>query len=151
MHRCGQAVRVAWHAVCRASFVRPADATWDVPVIGGAHTDYVVRGPRLPTKNLGVQGAAFHEFPGGKGFNQAVAAARLEARISRKVERACSRNDGVLLRSATARMAIARKREPDAIAKGEPFNTRPDCVDSACAVMVWHRRLRQRPTHQAAA
>lgn len=51
----------------------------DVIVVGGANTDYTVRGPRLPTGNAEVQGSEFLEAPGGKGANQAVAAARLGA------------------------------------------------------------------------
>jgi ribokinase len=54
----------------------------DVVVVGGAYTDYVARGPRLPGKGEDVRGDVFHEFPGGKGFNQAVAAARLGARVA---------------------------------------------------------------------
>lgn len=52
----------------------------DVIVVGGANTDYTVRGPRLPRRNDEVQGSEFLEASGGKGLNQAVAAARLGAR-----------------------------------------------------------------------
>ena len=55
---------------------------WEVVVVGGAYTDYVARGPRLPGKGEDVRGDIFHELPGGKGFNQAVAAARLGARVA---------------------------------------------------------------------
>ena len=51
-----------------------------VIVLGGANTDYTVRGPRLPTrKESEVQGREFLEAPGGKGLNQAIAATRLGA------------------------------------------------------------------------
>jgi ribokinase len=53
-----------------------------VVVGGGAYTDFVARGPRLPARGHNVQADIFREFPGGKGFNQAVAAARLGARVA---------------------------------------------------------------------
>ena len=52
---------------------------WDIVVVGGANFDYLVRGPRLPAPGDTVQGKEFQEAPGGKGANQAVAAARLGA------------------------------------------------------------------------
>ncbi len=55
---------------------------WDVVVVGGANTDYLVRGPRLPGPGETAQGDEFQEAPGGKGANQAVAAARLGARVA---------------------------------------------------------------------
>ena len=42
----------------------------------------VVRTERLPAPGETVIGGEFHTFPGGKGANQAVAAARLGARVS---------------------------------------------------------------------
>ncbi len=53
---------------------------WDIVVVGGAYTDYVVRGPELPTPGETARGKEFLILPGGKGANQAVAAARLGAR-----------------------------------------------------------------------
>lgn len=50
---------------------------WDIVVVGGAYTDYVVRGPELPTPGETVRGKEFLILPGGKGANTAVAAARL--------------------------------------------------------------------------
>lgn len=55
---------------------------FDVVVIGGANTDFLVRGPQLPKPNSTVEGEAFQQAPGGKGANQAVAAARLGARVA---------------------------------------------------------------------
>lgn len=46
-------------------------------VLGSVNTDFVVRGPSLPRPGETVLGGAFFEAPGGKGANQAVAAARL--------------------------------------------------------------------------
>ncbi len=47
----------------------------DVVVVGGANTDFLVRGPSLPKPGSTVEGDEFQTAPGGKGANQAVAAA----------------------------------------------------------------------------
>ncbi|MBX6312675.1 MAG: ribokinase [Isosphaeraceae bacterium] len=51
-------------------------------VVGGINSDYLVRGPRLPSPGENLEGDRFLETPGGKGANQAVAAARLGARVA---------------------------------------------------------------------
>lgn len=55
---------------------------WDVVVVGGANTDYLVRGDKLPQPGETVDGEEFLSAGGGKGANQAVAAARLGARVA---------------------------------------------------------------------
>jgi ribokinase len=60
----------------------PQRADWDVVVVGGVNTDYIVRGPKLPKPGQTITGEEFHRLPGGKGANQAVAAARLGARVA---------------------------------------------------------------------
>jgi ribokinase len=55
---------------------------WDVVVIGGANTDYLVQGPSLPRPGETIDGETFQTAPGGKGANQALAAARLGARVA---------------------------------------------------------------------
>ncbi|MGQ0550628.1 MAG: ribokinase [Armatimonadota bacterium] len=52
-----------------------------VTVVGSLNTDLVVKAPRLPEVGETVPGGTFATFPGGKGANQAVAAARLRARV----------------------------------------------------------------------
>lgn len=47
-----------------------------VIVVGSVNTDLVIRGPRLPRPGETVLGGTFFQAPGGKGANQAVAAAR---------------------------------------------------------------------------
>lgn len=58
---------------------RHADPT--LVVVGSANTDLVVRCPRIPEPGETVLGGGFLQASGGKGANQAVAAARLGARV----------------------------------------------------------------------
>ncbi len=51
-------------------------------VLGSANTDLVIRAPRLPRPGETVLGGEFFQAAGGKGANQAVAAARLGARVT---------------------------------------------------------------------
>ncbi|GIV87888.1 MAG: ribokinase [Chloroflexus sp.] len=50
-------------------------------VVGSLNMDLVVRAPRHPQPGETLIGSDFQIFPGGKGANQAVAAARLGARV----------------------------------------------------------------------
>src|SRR5687768_5448998 len=52
-----------------------------VLVIGSSNTDLVCRAPALPRPGETVRGSTFTVFPGGKGANQAVAAARAGAAV----------------------------------------------------------------------
>ncbi len=51
-----------------------------IVVLGSSNTDLVIRGPRLPKPGETVLGGAFYRAAGGKGANQAVAAARASDR-----------------------------------------------------------------------
>ncbi len=53
-----------------------------IVVVGSINRDLVARVPQLPRPGETVLGTAFHEVPGGKGANQAVAAARLGADVT---------------------------------------------------------------------
>ncbi|MBC3346123.1 MULTISPECIES: ribokinase [Pseudomonas] len=53
-----------------------------VVVIGSLNMDLVTRAPRLPKGGETLMGQSFCTIPGGKGANQAVAAARLGAKVS---------------------------------------------------------------------
>jgi len=51
-------------------------------VVGSLNMDLVIRAPRIPQPGETIIGSAFHTVPGGKGANQAVAAARLGAQVA---------------------------------------------------------------------
>ena len=50
-------------------------------VVGSCNTDLVVQAPKLPRPGESVLGGVFAKFQGGKGANQAVAAARMGAEV----------------------------------------------------------------------
>lgn len=53
-----------------------------IVVVGSVNLDIVAVADRLPTPGETVTGAQMHRYPGGKGANQALAAARLGAAVS---------------------------------------------------------------------
>ncbi len=53
-----------------------------VVVVGSANVDLVATSPRHPRPGETLIGSGFHEYPGGKGLNQAVAAVRAGARTA---------------------------------------------------------------------
>ena len=52
-----------------------------IVVVGSINMDLVVRAPRHPEPGETILGSSFQTFPGGKGANQAVAAARLGGHV----------------------------------------------------------------------
>ena len=54
----------------------------DLTVIGSINVDLIARVERLPRPGETVSAFQFVRAPGGKGANQAVAAARLGARVT---------------------------------------------------------------------
>ena len=61
---------------------RAAAEPIDVLVVGSANLDLVAGAPRIPAPGETVLGTSFAEHAGGKGLNQAVAAARAGARVA---------------------------------------------------------------------
>ena len=60
----------------------PPDSPPRLTVVGSVNLDLVARCERLPRPGETVTGATFARHPGGKGANQAVAAARLGATVT---------------------------------------------------------------------
>ncbi|MEM1332929.1 MAG: PfkB family carbohydrate kinase, partial [Actinomycetota bacterium] len=58
------------------------DVVVDVVVVGSLNLDLVVRADRHPEPGETVTGEHYAEHPGGKGLNQAVAAARAGASVA---------------------------------------------------------------------
>lgn len=54
----------------------------NIVVVGSLNMDLVVRAAHFASPGQTLTGSEFHTFPGGKGANQAVAAARLGAKVS---------------------------------------------------------------------
>jgi ribokinase len=54
----------------------------DILVVGSLNADLVVRAPRFPQPGETISGEDLQVIPGGKGANQAVAAARLSASVA---------------------------------------------------------------------
>jgi ribokinase len=55
---------------------------FDVAVVGSSNLDLVVTVPRHPVPGETLLGGSYDEYPGGKGLNQAVAAARAGGRCA---------------------------------------------------------------------
>lgn len=77
----------------------------NVVVVGSLNMDLVVRTPHLPKPGETVVAHSFARFPGGKGANQAVAAARMGARVA-MVGRVGSDPFGAALRDVLAAEGI---------------------------------------------
>jgi ribokinase len=72
-----------------------------VVVVGSLNADLVVRTPRFPAPGETVTGTDFAVHPGGKGANQAVAAARLGGRVA-MIGRVGNDDQGRMLRMSLA-------------------------------------------------
>ena len=75
----------------------------ELVVVGSLNMDFVVTVENLPIPGETVLGSKFQMIPGGKGANQAVAVARLQARF-----------DGLVgsVRAIRPRLAASRSASP---------------------------------------
>ena len=63
--------------------MNPTPANYpQILVIGSMNMDLVLRSQHFPKPGESIQGGDLHQIPGGKGANQAVAAARLGAKVT---------------------------------------------------------------------
>jgi ribokinase len=76
-----------------------------IVVVGSLNADLVVRTPRFPVPGETITGTDFAVFPGGKGANQAVAAARLGGRVA-MIGRVGRDDQGRTLRSSLAAAGV---------------------------------------------
>ena len=67
--------------ICAPSLHNRADMTVELTVVGSINLDFVARVGQLPRPGETVAAHHFLRDPGGKGANQAVAAARLDAKV----------------------------------------------------------------------
>ena len=72
----------------------------NILVVGSSNSDLVLSCSRLPKPGETLLGGAFHRFHGGKGANQAVAAARAGAHVTL----VAARGDDEFGRSAAANL-----------------------------------------------
>lgn len=90
----------------------------NILVVGSLNADLVVRVPRFPQPGETLSGEDLHVIPGGKGANQAVAAARLGANVS-MLGRVGSDNFGdFLLNNLQANAVDAHLVQRDAASTG---------------------------------
>src|SRR5512138_41276 len=74
-----------FYAVCAASCLRSAERSMPSPsvlVVGSLNIDYIASVPRFPAAGETVAATGLIQRFGGKGANQAIAAARQGARVS---------------------------------------------------------------------
>ena len=114
-HRCcsGRSSCCDRRAVGAAVTDRPR--TFDVCVVGSSNLDLVVTAPRHPLPGETLLGTAYHEYPGGKGLNQVVAATRAGAACGVRVGARRRRRR----RPAGRRRSTARASTP-ALCSGSP-------------------------------
>ncbi len=80
MKRTGDKAAIAEH-VYREGKSKASVPNVKIIVVGSSNTDLVVKSPRIPVVGETILGGDFIMVAGGKGANQAVAAARLGARV----------------------------------------------------------------------
>ncbi|MEP7044292.1 MAG: PfkB family carbohydrate kinase, partial [Dokdonella sp.] len=110
-----------------------SDARDSILVAGSANLDFVVRAPHIPAPGETVLGGEFATYPGGKGANQAVAAARAGANTQMLVALGDDAHAAPIeasLRDAGVQLAIVR----DERATGAAFIVVADNGENAITV-----------------
>lgn len=109
---------------------------FDVVVVGSLNLDLVARTPRLPGPGETVSGTSYDEFPGGKGLNQAVAAARAGAAVA-MVGAVGSDHAGALLREVALAEGIdvSHVTTVDDIATGRAMISVDDRAENSIIVI----------------
>src|SRR3954470_7626659 len=102
-----------------------------VLVLGSINTDLVIRGPRLPRPGETVLGGEFYQAAGGKGANQAVAAARALGQSGR-VSLVGAVGDDVFGRESL--QALAREKMDCSLVK-----IVPQCASGIALILVDER------------
>ena len=91
-------------------------------MVGSANVDHVVRVAALPVPGATVAGSRYRIGPGGKGLNQAVAAARQGASVAMVAALGSDRDGdllaGVLRREGVDGRAVRRVPDPTGVANG---------------------------------
>jgi len=110
--------------------------SFDVVVVGSANLDLVARTLRLPGPGETVLGSGFAQHPGGKGLNQAVAAARAGATVA-FVGAVGDDDAGRTLRSvaATEGIDVAGLSVADGVATGRAVITVDDRGENSIVVV----------------
>jgi len=110
--------------------------SFDVVVVGSANLDLVARTLRLPGPGETVLGSDFAQHPGGKGLNQAVAAARAGASVA-FVGAVGDDDAGRVLRSvaATEGIDVSGLSVADGVATGRAVITVDDSGENSIVVV----------------
>jgi ribokinase len=98
-----------------------------VLVIGSLNVDLIARAPRLPGPGETVIGGTFHIAAGGKGANQAVAAARMGAAVA-MIGRIGDDDFGLLVRTELERAGVGLDHVR--VERSVPTGTAHICVDA---------------------
>jgi len=110
--------------------------SFDVVVVGSANLDLVARTLRLPGPGETVLGSDFAQHPGGKGLNQAVAAARAGATVA-FVGAVGDDDAGRSLRTVVANegIGVSGLRVVDGVATGRAVITVDDSGENSIVVI----------------
>lgn len=121
-------------------------------VIGSSNTDMVIKTEKLPAPGETILGGIFLMNPGGKGANQAVAAARLGGKVTFITKRG---NDlfgnqavGLLMREGIDTQYIVKDNElPSGVAlitvdsAGKTVSWLPRDQMATCFLKIFHRQF----------